>query len=109
RRIALPPPWLPTCRRHARQRSPEAGLKIVGASNGEILRILRHSDKNPAPLLRLQVRGHDGDVIWLVNGQASERRPARADFVRRLSEAGRYEITAMDDEGRFDRVAISVR
>lgn len=104
RQKALSPPWLTGCAGHA---TPEAGLKIIGASDGEIL---RRASNNEVPLIRLEVRGlQGGEVIWLVNGRSMGRRPATAGFAHRLETPGRYDITAMDDLGHFDRVSISLR
>ena len=104
RNRALAPAWLPACAGHG---SPEGGLKIVGASTGEVL---RRTVKDEAPLIRLEVRGKtEGEVIWLVNGRNMGRRPARAGYAQRLEQPGRYDITAMDDQGRYDRVSLSVR
>ncbi|MDR0735765.1 MAG: penicillin-binding protein 1C [Zoogloeaceae bacterium] len=101
---ALPPPWQPACAGHA---TPESGLKIVGASHNEVL---RRSATGNAPLIRLEIRGKtEGEVIWLVNGRNEGRRPARASFSYRLEQPGRYDITAMDDQGHYDRVSLSVR
>lgn len=104
RERALAPAWLPACAGHG---SPEGGLKIVGASTGEVL---RRTVKDEAPLIRLEVRGKtEGEVIWLVNGRNMGRRPALAGYAQRLEQPGRYDITAMDDQGRYDRVSLSVR
>jgi penicillin-binding protein 1C len=101
---ALPPAWLPACAGYA---APEAGLKIVGASNDETL---RRPNTGNAPLIRLEIRGKtDGEVIWLVNGKNMGRHPARASFTYRLEHPGRYDITAMDDQGHYDRVSLSAR
>ncbi|MDR2260565.1 MAG: penicillin-binding protein 1C [Azoarcus sp.] len=101
---ALPPPWWPDCAGHA---TPEAGLKIVGANHNEIL---RRSAAGNAPFIRLEVRGKtEGEVIWLVNGRNQGRRPARASFAYRLEHPGRYDITAMDEQGHYDRVSLSAR
>ncbi|MDR2031543.1 MAG: penicillin-binding protein 1C [Azoarcus sp.] len=101
---ALPPPWWPACAGHA---TPEVGLKIVGANHNEIL---RRSAAGDAPFIRLEVRGKtEGEVIWLVNGRNQGRRPARAGFAWRLEQPGRYDITAMDEQGHYDRVSLSVR
>ncbi|MDR0673274.1 MAG: penicillin-binding protein 1C [Zoogloeaceae bacterium] len=100
---ALPPPWQPACAGHA----ASEGIKIVGASHNEIL---RRPVTGKAPLIRLEVRGKaQGEVIWLVNGRLEARHPARASFAYRLEEPGRYDITAMDDQGHYDRVSLSVR
>jgi penicillin-binding protein 1C len=101
---ALPPPWWPSCAGHA---TPESGLKIVGANHNEVL---HRSATGAAPLIRLEIRGKtEGEVIWLINGRNEGRRPARASFAYRLEQPGRYDITAMDDQGHYDRVSLSVR
>ena len=98
------PQWYAGCAGYA---ASEAGLKIVGVSHNEVL---HRSSAGNAPLVRLEVRGKtEGDVIWLVNGRHQDRRPARASFAWRLAQPGRYDITAMDDQGHYDRVSLSVR
>jgi penicillin-binding protein 1C len=109
RRRALPPAWVASCAGQAR---PESGLKIVGASDGEILRRPAAGD---APLLHLEVRGQaggpgpGGEVVWLVNGRPSARLAAGKGFTQRLAEPGRYDITVLDDSGAYDRISLSVR
>ena len=109
RRRAIPPAWVASCAGQAR---PESGLKIVGASDGEILR--RPVGGN-APLLRLEVRGQaggagpGGEVVWLVNGRPSARLAAGKGFEQRLAEPGHYDITVLDDTGSYDRISLSVR
>jgi len=103
RKKALPPPWHRDCARNA---APESGLKIVGANDGEVLRRPR---PDVAPLLRLEVRGHSGQIFWLVNGSIVAQRPAAHPLLHRLDRPGRYDITALDESGRFDRISISVR
>lgn len=109
RRRAIPPAWVASCAGQAR---PESGLKIVGASDGEILR--RPVGGN-APLLRLEVRGQaggpgpGGEVVWLVNGRPSARLAADKGFEQRLAEPGHYDITVLDDTGSYDRISLSVR
>ena len=109
RRRTIPPAWVASC---AGQTRPESGLKIVGASDGEILR--RPVGGN-APLLRLEVRGQaggpgpGGEVVWLVNGRPSARLAAGKGFEQRLAEPGHYDITVLDDTGSYDRISLSVR
>ncbi|MDY0036894.1 MAG: penicillin-binding protein 1C [Zoogloea oleivorans] len=109
RRRAIPPAWVASCAGQAR---PESGLKIVGASDGEILR--RPVGGN-APLLRLEVRGQaggpgpGGEMVWLVNGRPSARLAAGKGFEQRLAEPGHYDITVLDDTGSYDRISLSVR
>jgi penicillin-binding protein 1C len=103
RRRALPPAWSPAC---SGAPAPEAGLKIVGISDGETI---RRAGNGPAPELRLEARGGQDEMIWLLNGRQIGRVPAGRAVQQRFDEAGRYQITVMDDAGRHDRVEISVR
>lgn len=103
RQRVLPPAWLKAC---ADMAEPESTLRIVGASNGDVVRT---AGVTP-PLLRLEVRGKaEGDVIWLINGQPAGRKPAKAGFEKRMDAPGRYDITVLDDQGRYDRISLSVR
>jgi penicillin-binding protein 1C len=103
RRKALPPAWDPRCRQQA---EPEAGLRISGVTDGEVIKRVR-ADRDP--VIRLEVRGQRGQVYWLINGKLVAHRPASLPLIQRLSEAGRTDVTVMDDHGRFDKVSFSVR
>ncbi|WP_291993237.1 penicillin-binding protein 1C [Candidatus Accumulibacter sp. ACC003] len=103
RQRALPPEWAPACRS---ARAPEGGLRIVGVSDGESI---RRAGNGPAPELRLEARGGQEELIWLLNGRQIARLPARHALQQRFNDAGRYQITVMDDAGRYDSVEISVR
>jgi penicillin-binding protein 1C len=81
-------------------------LKIVGVSDGETI---RRAANGSAPQLRLEARGSQNDLIWLLNGRQLGRLPANRALQQEFAEAGRYRITVMDDAGRYDRVEISVR
>jgi len=100
---ALPPAWAPSC---ARAQAPEAGLKIVGIANGETI---RRAGSGPAPTLRLEARGGQDELIWLVDGRQVGRVPANRSLTHVFAEPGSHAITVMDDVGRFDRVEVSVR
>lgn len=103
RRKALPPAWAPTC---SSTPAPEGGLKIVGVSDGETI---RRAANGSAPQLRLEARGSQNDLMWLLNGRQLGRLPANRALQQEFGEAGRYRITVIDDAGRYDRVEISVR
>ena len=103
RERALPPAWAPAC---AQAQAPEAGLRIVGISNGETI---RRAGQGPAPAMRLEARGGQDELIWLVNGLQVGRTPPGRSLTHVFAEAGRYAITVMDERGRYDRVEISVR
>ena len=101
RRKALPPPWSAECASHARH---EAAVKIMGANDAEIL----HRAGDSAPLVRLELRG-DGGANWMINGRLVARTAAGERYDHRFETPGRYEITAFNDAGRYDRISVSVR
>ena len=103
RQRALPPAWAPACRGAD---APESGLGIVGIGNGDTL---RRAGNGPAPEIRLEARGGQAELIWLVNGRQVGRVAPNRSMSLRLAAAGRYRITVMDDAGRHDSVEISVR
>ena len=65
--------------------------------------------QSQVPELRLEARGGQEELIWLVNGHQIGRIAANRSLTQKFPEAGRYQITVMDDAGRYDRVEISVR
>lgn len=99
---ALPPAWSPHC---ARQAHAEPRPKIMGANDGEIL----HRALDAAPLVRLELAGHDGGASWMINGRLVARTAAGERYAHRFDAAGRYEITAFNDAGRYDRITVRVR
>lgn len=99
---ALPPAWAPACRDVT---APEAGLKIAGLGEGDVL---RRAANGPAPSVRLEARGGQGELIWLVNGRQIGRSGAHRALVHVFRDAGRQRITVMDGSGHYDRVDISV-
>ncbi len=102
RERVLPPRWAPEC---ATAHAPESGVKIVGLNDGEILRRAHGKD---VPVARLAVRGSAGMVYWMINGRTLATQNAGASQVVRFAHAGRYDITAFDDFGRYDRISVSV-
>ena len=98
----LPPPWTAACSSDA----TGSGLRIVGLNDGEIIR--RVGDDRPATL-RLEARGGEQDLIWLLNGRQIGRVPARQAFTVSFAEPGAFQITVLDASGQHDRVEISVR
>ncbi len=102
RKRALPPAWSPTCALHARQRG---ALQIVGLTDGERL----HRAAHQAPLVRLALHGQAATVHWLVNGLRVARTEPGESLMHRLESPGRYEITAFEDTGSYDRIGVSVR
>jgi penicillin-binding protein 1C len=83
-------------------------LKIVSITNGETIR-RAGSVGGAVPSLRLEARGGQQELIWLVDGQQIGRAPAGKALRHAFPEAGRHAVTVMDESGRYDRVEISVR
>lgn len=102
RERAVPPPWADTCRMHA---SAESAVKIVGTSDGAIL----HRASGAAPMVKLEARGHAGALHWMVNGSVRARTFGSQSYTHRFDDSGRFEITAFDDHGAYDRISVSVR
>lgn len=102
RQKALPPPWSAEC---GHEQRVESTLKIAGANDGELL----HRAAGSAPLLRLELRGHYADAHWMVNGQLVAHTSAGQSYAHSFSTPGRYEVTAFDNAGRYDRISVSVR
>jgi penicillin-binding protein 1C len=100
---AQPPAWDAKCQTQA---EPEAGLSIVGLSNGEVIKRPR---PDQPPVIRLELRGQRGQVYWLINGRLIAHRPATQPLIHSLTETGRVDITVMDEQGRYDRISVSVR
>jgi penicillin-binding protein 1C len=71
--------------------------------------VIQRPRPDQPPVVRLEVRGQRGEVYWLINGQLAAHRPGSQPLIQRLPEAGRADITVMDEQGRFDRVSVSVR
>ncbi|MDR3087437.1 MAG: penicillin-binding protein 1C [Azoarcus sp.] len=103
RQRALPPPWAAACRR---AQAPETGLKIIGIADGETIGI---AGNGLAPILRLEARGGQEELIWLVDGRQVGRTPPERSLAYVFAEPGRHAITVLDKTGRYDRVEISVR
>lgn len=94
------PDWQPGCAPTGG--TPAATLRIVGLSEGSRLR--------PAPQhhhvsLQLAVRGAQGPVYWLLDGQ---RVVPDAGGKLLLNEAGAHRLTVMDEGGRHHSVRFTV-
>lgn len=99
---ALPPPWSASCALHG---WGESAVKIAGPTDGTVL---QRADGDP-PRVRFEARGHRGTLHWMINGALRGRTLPGESYVHRFVEAGRYEVTAFDDYGRYDRITLSVR
>jgi penicillin-binding protein 1C len=102
RQRVIPPDWSAGCRSARAAQS----VKIVGLSDGEIVQRVNGGE---TPRVRMEVRGVQGEVNWMVNGRHVARTGAAAGHMLRFDAPGRYDITAFDDQGQYDRISVSVR
>ncbi|MFZ6655097.1 penicillin-binding protein 1C [Undibacterium sp. TJN19] len=102
RKIALPPAWSTEC---AAIYNADESIKIVGLSDGEILHRVNGKE---IPKARLEIRGSQAEVSWMVNGHLVASKLASQSQIIEFPDAGRYDITAFDSYGRYDRISISV-
>ena len=103
---AVPPPWAPGC---GGAQAAEGGLRIVGITPGETLIRAGGAQGAPPPTVRLEARGGQEELLWLVNGLLVGRSAPGKALRHAFDEPGAYAITVMDHAGRYDRVEISVR
>ena len=82
-------------------------LRIDGVPDGAELRALPGSKRGAQ--LQLKVRGAQGPIRWLVNGQLEATLPAREPFVFAFSESGPASLLAVAERGRFARLTVRVR
>ena len=102
RKNVTPPPWTPRC---AQAYRPAASIKIVGLNDGEVL---RRATNGAVPRARLDIRGSREDINWMVNGRLlSHQAKAGEQFVE-FPAPGRYDISAFDSHGRYDRISVRV-
>jgi penicillin-binding protein 1C len=109
-------PWLPDdllAKARAPELDPRCGqatsvgaVTIRGLEPSATLR--RAGADGPPPSVTLTALGARGDLYWLVNGRL-RRRSGPAEPLRLTFQApGRYQITAMEPSGRYDRVDVTV-
>lgn len=101
RKKSLPPEWAEGCGSDFKDRNP---LKIMGLNNDEII---RQANNGKLPEAKLELRGARGEIYWLVNGQLQPGNSTNQTI--KFPHAGRYDITAFDSQGNFDRIGVSVQ
>jgi penicillin-binding protein 1C len=103
RRKSLPPDWSADCASGDR---PGDMIAITGLNDGAVI---RRPPGTQAPKARLEIRGSDAEVNWMVNGRLISRQNAAVPQILDFPEAGRYDITAFDNHGRYGRISVSVQ
>src|SRR5262245_29498021 len=103
RRTSLPPKWSADC---ASAHDPDDTIAITGLSDGAVI---RRPPGKEVPKARLEIRGSDAEVNWMLNGRIVGRQSAALPWVLDFPETGLYNITAFDNSGTYGRVSISVQ
>jgi len=80
-------------------------LRLQGVASGSVLR--------PVPgrqevVLDVSVQGARGQVWWMLDGRVRQRGAASAPLTLSMVHNGRYTLTAMDEQGRYDRVVFEI-
>ncbi|MBF0369728.1 MAG: penicillin-binding protein 1C [Magnetococcales bacterium] len=83
-----------------------APLKLTGVENGSVLR--RAGEGGEDPVVTLSALGGGERLYWLVNREMKQESRAGGMFRYVFRKPGGYEITVMDEAGRYDRVQIRV-
>ena len=98
----LPPKWSAVCASANRGDT----ITITGLADGAVV---RRPPGKEAPRARLEIRGSDSEVNWMLNGRIIGRQHAAIPQILDFPDAGRYDITAFDNYGHYDRISVSVQ
>jgi penicillin-binding protein 1C len=102
RKNVMPPPWTSRCAQAYRS---AASIKIVGLNDGEIL---RRPTNGAVPRARLDIRGSHEGINWMVNGRLLAHQAKTGQQFVDFPAPGRYDISAFDNHGRYDRISVRV-
>jgi len=80
-------------------------LRLQGIATGSVLR--------PVPgrqvvSVDVSVQGARGQVWWMLDGRVQQRGEASESVKLSMVHNGRYTLTAMDEQGRYDRVVFEI-
>jgi penicillin-binding protein 1C len=88
-------------------RSPSRALRVVGIDSGSVI---RPTPGRTAAIVRVQAIGSRDSVNWLLDGRlVGTTHSPTAGLRLTLEQAGDHALTAMDTQGRYERVVFSVR
>ena len=95
--------WAPPCAKQDLSRS----LRITGIESGSIIRA---TPEQRTAVVRVQALGTRDNVTWLLDGRLVGNTDARSTGLRlTLAHPGDHALTALDPDGRYERVVFSVR
>ncbi|CAM4396266.1 penicillin-binding protein 1C [Bordetella tumbae] len=80
-------------------------LRLQGIATGSVLRPVpgRH-----VVSVDVSVQGARGQVWWMLDGRVQQRGEASESVKLSMVHNGRYTLTAMDEQGRYDRVVFEI-
>lgn len=96
-------PWAADCA----ARGPSRSLRITGIEHGSVI---RPAPGSAAAVVRVQAVGSRERVHWLLDGRLIGSTEPHGEGLRlTLDRAGEHALTAIDPQGRFERVRFNVR
>jgi len=100
-------PWSAACA----ARQPRRALRVSGIENGSVIRAGTGGGPRQPAVVRVQAIGSRDDVNWLLDGRLVGTTAAGDATGLRLTldQAGDHALTAMDTQGRYERLVFSVR
>ncbi len=98
------PPWRRDC---APSLPRGTGLAIRGIENGGILRA--PAGQKAEAVLALTAAGANGNLYWLLDGAVLATQPAARPLQFTVKRDGHYNLTVLDEQGRYARVGFDAR
>jgi penicillin-binding protein 1C len=95
-------PLTPPCR----ATTPDRALRLMGIESGSVI---RPAPGQQAAVVRVQAVGAREGVNWLLDGRLiGSGRPDQS-LRMQLDQPGDHALTAIDQQGRYERVAFTVK
>jgi penicillin-binding protein 1C len=110
-------PWIEPAQRSEVERIPltapctskglSRALRVTGIDSGSVI---RPTPGSKSVVVRVQAVGSPDSVNWLLDGRLVGTTDSRASGLRlTLEETGEHVLTALDTQGRYERVAFTLR
>ena len=95
-------PLTPPCR----AATPTRALRLTGIETGSVI---RPAPGQHAAVVRVQAVGAREGVNWLLDGRLVGSGQAEQSLRLKLDQPGEHALTAIDGQGRYDRVAFTLK
>jgi penicillin-binding protein 1C len=95
-------PLAPPCSAHGVSRA----LRVTGIENGSVI---RPTPGSRSAVLRVEAIGSRDSISWLLDGRLIGVTEARGALRLTLDQAGEHVLTALDAQGRYERVKFTMR